>query len=197
MNGAGASDLVLALVCGWLVAARMARQPGLGLAALLIGLAAVLGVLRFGGFDLVTGPHRFASMLSAVAAFPLLAWVLRWPDDPIAVRFAGAARAVLLLGGIGVTATLTGVSGWGPAVSVVSAVMIMVTMVEQRNPVGIIGAVVLIVALAAAAAGKAALFDSTVVLHLGLAAALALLALGSERRLKFKQGSIASPPPRG
>ena len=189
MNGAGASDLVLALVCGWLVATRMARQPGLGLAALLIGVAAVLGVLRFGGVDLVTGPHRFASILSAVAAFALLAWALRWPDDPIASRFAGAARAVLLLGGIGVTATLTGVTGWGAAVSAVSAVVIMVTMVQRRNLVGIAGAGVLFTAMAAAAAGKAAPFDSTIVLHLGLAAALALLAQASD----LKQRSIASP----
>jgi hypothetical protein len=125
-------------------------------------------------------------MLSAVAAFPLLAWALRWPDDPIASRFAGAARAVLLLGGIGVTATLTGLIGWGAAVSALSAGVIMVTMVQQRNPVGIAGAGALIIAMAAAAAGKAAPFNSTVILHLGLAAALALLARD------LKQRSIAS-----
>jgi hypothetical protein len=178
MNGAAASDLVLALVCGWLVVMRMARQPGLGLAALLIGLAATLGVLRFSGVDVLGGPHRFASLLSAVAAFPLLAWVLRWPDDPVATGLAGAARAVLFAGGIGIAVTVFGVASWSPGVALASAGLIAVTMVQRRSVIGMAGAAAMIIGMGAAAARSLLPFDATVVLHLGLAAALMLLAGG-------------------
>ena len=178
MNGAAASDLVLALVCGWLVGTRMAKQPGLGLAALLMGLAATLGTLRFSGVEMLAGPHRFASLLSAVAAFPLLAWVLRWPDDPIATSFAGASRAVLFAGGIGIAVTVFGVAGWSPGVALASTALIAATMVQRRSVNGLAGAAAMIVGMVAAAARTMLPFDATVVLHLGLAAALVLLAAG-------------------
>lgn len=182
MNGNAASDLVLALVCGWVVATKMARQPGLGLAALLIGVAAALGVLRFSGLEAVAGAHRFASLVAACAGFPLLAWAVRWPDDPIAATAAGASRAALLAGGIGVGATVLGLAAWGQGVAAISALVIVVTVLQRREAAGIAGASALVVALGAAATGKAAPFDATVVLHLGMAAALGLLAAANDRR---------------
>jgi hypothetical protein len=176
MNGNAASDLVLALVCGWVVATQWQRQPGLGLAALLIGVAATLGVLRFSGVEALAGAHRFASLLSACAGFPLLAWSLRWPADPIAATMKGASRFALLVGGVGVGATVLGLAIWGQAMALVSGLVIAVTMGQRREPAGIAGAVALLVAMAAAGAGKAAPFNATVVLHLGLALALVLLA---------------------
>ncbi|MBC7522013.1 MAG: hypothetical protein H7268_13095 [Sandarakinorhabdus sp.] len=183
MNGNAASDLVLALVCGWVVMTRFARQPGFGLAALLIGVAAALGVLRFTGLEMVTGAHRFASLVSACAGFPLLAWAVRWPADPIAATRAGASRAALLAGGIGVGATVFGLEAWGQIVAVLSALVIAVTAMQQRESAAIAGATALIIGMAAAAIGKAAPFNTTVVLHLGLAAALVLLVVASERRM--------------
>jgi hypothetical protein len=182
MNGNAASDLVLALVCGWVVATKMARHPGLGLAALLIGAAAALGVLRFSGLEALAGAHRFASLVSACAGFPVLAWAVRWPQDPIAATGKGASRFALLAGGIGVGATVLGLAAWGQGVALVSAMVIVVTAVQRREAVGIAGAVALVVGLAAAAVGKAAPFNTTVVLHLGLALALALLAVSVDRR---------------
>lgn len=183
MNGNAASDLVLALICGWVVATRFARQPGLGLAALLIGVAAALGVLRFGAVEALAGAHRFASLVSACAGFPLLAWAVRWPQDPIAATAAGASRAALLAGGIGVGVTVLGLPAWGQGTALISAIVIVVTAVQRREVAGIAGAAALLVAMGAAAVGKAAPFNTTVVLHLGLAAALALLALASDRRV--------------
>lgn len=182
MNGNAASDLVLALVCGWVVATRMARQPGLGLAALLIGVAAALGVLRFSGLEALAGAHRFASLVSACAGFPLIAWAVRWPADPIAATGKGASRAALLAGGIGVGATVLGLAAWGQAVALVSGLVIAVTAVQRRDVAMVAGAAALLVAMGAAAMGKAAPFNTTVVLHLGLAAALVLLALARDRR---------------
>ena len=181
MTGNAASDLVLALVCGWLVITRRARQPGLGMAALLVGLAASLGVLRFSGVEALAGAHRFASLVSACAGFPLLAWSLRWRQDPIVATCTGASRAALLAAGIGVGATVLGLALWGQGVALLSALVIAVTAIQRREAVGLAGAAVLLVAIGAAAAGRAAPFNSTVVLHLGLAAALGLLALASDR----------------
>jgi len=181
MNGNAASDLVLALVCGWVVATRMARQPGFGVAALLIGVAAALGVLRFGGLEALSGAHRFASLVSACAGFPLLAWSVRWPDDPIVATMKGASRAALLAGGIGVGATVLGLAAWGPGVALLCGLVIAVTAVQRREAAGIAGAAALLVAMGAAGLGAAAPFNTTVVLHLGLAAALVLLA--NQRRV--------------
>lgn len=182
MNGNAASDLVLALVCGWVVATQLARHPGFGLAALLIGTAAVLGVLRFSGWEAIAGAHRFASLVSACAGLPLLAWSLRWPDDPVAATMKGASRAAVLASGIGVGATVLGLALWGQGVALVSGIVIAVTAVQRREPVGIAGAVALVVAMGSAGVGKAAPFNTTVVLHLGLALALVLLAPGHNRR---------------
>lgn len=181
MNGNAASDLVLALVCGWVVVTRMRGQPGLGIAALLIGVAAALGVLRFSGIDVLAGPHRFASLVSACAGFPLLAWAGRWPDEPIAATMKGASRAALLASGIGVGATVFGLAGWGAGAALLSALVIAVTVVQKRDALGTAGATALIVGMAAAGIGAAAPFNTTVVLHLGLAAGLALLAIATGR----------------
>jgi hypothetical protein len=176
MSGNAASDLVLALACFWVVVTQWRRHPGLGLAALLIGVAATLGVLRFSGVEVLAGAHRFASLLSACVGFPLLAWSLCWPADPIAATMKGASRFALLVGGVGVGATVLGLSLWGQAMALIAGLVIAVTMVQRREAVGIAGAVALLGAMAAAGAGKAAPFNTTVVLHLGLALALLLLA---------------------
>jgi hypothetical protein len=182
MIGNAASDFVLALACVWIMQTRR-QQPGLVVAAFLIGLAASLGVLRYSGVEVLPGPHQFASALSACAAFPLLAYALRYPDDPIAAQLTGAIRFALLLGGLGIGLTVAGVSQWGPAVAVISALVIAWTMVAARNPVGTAGAALLLAGMAATVIGRAGnavpLFNPVVVLHLCLAAGLAALAIGS------------------
>jgi hypothetical protein len=88
----------------------------------------------------------------------------------------GASRFALLVGGVGVGATVLGLVLWGQAVALLSGLVIAVTAVQRRNGAGIAGAAALLVAMAAAGVGKAAPFNATVVLHLGLALALLLLA---------------------
>ena len=190
----GASDAVLALACGWLVL-RPGHRPGLAVAALLIGLAATLGTLRFAGLEVLAGPHRFASLVSACAAFPLLALALRWPDDPFAARLAGATRLALLLGGIGAGLTVAGVSQWGPVVAALSALAILATMVAARDAAGIAGGLLLVVGMGATIVGAAMGFNATPVLHLCLAAGL--LALAHAAAGQFKPRSIAQAHPPG
>lgn len=197
MSGNAASDLVLAIVCGWIVVTRLGRQPGLALAALLIGAAAALGTLWFSGIHLIAGPYRFLSLLSACAGFPLLAWSLRWPEDPIAAKITGAVSMILFIGGIGMAATLLSDSKSASVIAGLSALLIVITMVQRANLLGIAGVTSLIVAVVAAAIGSAAAFNATVVLHLGLATALGLFALASDRDARHKRSWLPDPTASG
>lgn len=106
MNADAFSDLVLALICALVFFRRIRDMPGLAIPALLVGVAACFGVLRFSGVAVALGPHRYASLFAACAAFPLLAYALRFPDDPIARRLTAASRFAFLLGGTGVAAVV-------------------------------------------------------------------------------------------
>ncbi len=188
MNGAGASDLVLALVCAGVIASQRQARPGVALAAGLVGLAAALGVLRFSGVEMMTGPNKFASLLSAVAAFPLLAFCVRYPASRPALHFGAAVRPVLILVAVGVGVTMAGAAQWGAALSLLSVLVLLATLALRRNLLGSIGALVLLGGMLATLAGRGGMLvgrgdalaiNPVVVLHLGLAAGLALLAAGT------------------
>jgi len=184
MNGAGASDLVLALVCATVILTQRRARPGVALAAGFIGLAAGLGVLRFSGLVAMTGPNKFASLLSAVAAFPLLAFSLRYPASRVALQAGAAVRPLLGLIAAGVALSMAGVATAGPVLSLMSVLVIVVTMAWRRQHVAALGALVLLGGMLATLAARAAAvtaFDPVVVLHLGLATGLALLVAGTAR----------------
>ena len=151
MNADAVSDLVLAVVCGWQFGHHLRHRPGIAVAVALIGLAACLGVVHFSGFAVASGPHRFASLVAACAAFPLLAWSLRWPDDPVATQRRSAAYWATLLGAIGVAATVSGVEQWGQVVPGAAAITILWTMLHARSRMGILGAILLLASFVAAA----------------------------------------------
>ena len=184
MTGAAASDLVLALVCGFIIW-RSADRPGIAVAVGLIGLAALLGSIRLSGVDALLGVHRFASLASAAAGFPLLAFSLRWPDDPMAARWAGAGRFALIVGGLGVAITLTLLPLWGQGAALLATLLILLTMLAARNRMGLAGALALLAGMVATLPGMLppGPLDSATVLHLGLAAGLALLCLPQPRTI--------------
>ena len=100
------SDAVLCLCALWLMRANgRQQQAGLGLACGVIGVAAMLGVLRFSNWtaasQAVAGTHQFLSLLGAVGAFPLLAYALAYPHSPLARRFSGAFWMMFSVGGLG------------------------------------------------------------------------------------------------
>lgn len=186
MNLDALSDLGLLLVCGTILWFQLRQRPALAVAAGLIGLAAILGVLRYSGWTEMLGPHRFASLLAACAAFPLLASGLRWPDAPLATRATAVGRFVLVVGGVGVALTLAGVALWSQVVPGVSALVIVWTVVQQRNAWGMAGALVLVGSFVVAATGKAdssylGVFNTVQLMHYTLALGLALLVLGAAR----------------
>ncbi len=186
MNLDALSDLVLLLVCGGVVWFHLRQRPALAVAAGLIGLAACLGVLRYSGWAEMLGPHRFASLLAACAAFPLLASGLRWSEVPLATRATAVGRFVLVVGGVGIALTLAGVALWRDVVPGVSALVIAWTVVQQRNAWGMAGTLALLGSFVVAATGKddssyLGLFNATQLMHYTLALGLALLAVGATR----------------
>ena len=181
MNADAFSDLVLLLVCAAIAWRDWRGRPAIAIGALLIGIAAFLGVLRFSGVDALLGPHRFFSMLSACVAFTLIAAGLRWPDAPLATRMAAAGRFVVVFGGLGVGLTALGVALWKDLVPGVSALVIVVTAFQQRSPRAIAGALLLVASFVVAALYAKinpylSPLNSTQALHYLLAAGLALLA---------------------
>ena len=143
------SDVVLFAVCAWIAwgALLQSKQTspthagfhaGFGLAAVLIGFAALLGVIKFSSFTdasaLVKGAHLFASMLASVAAFPILAFSLANPRSAIATRFAGAWWLTFVLAGFGVAVVVLGFKPWAQIVPAVCALWIGYTAVLQKHP---------------------------------------------------------------
>lgn len=182
MNLDALSDLVLLLVCVGIAVPAYRARPGVAIALGLVGLAAAFGVLRFSGVGVLLGPHRFASMLSACAAFPLLAASLRWPDAPTARRTTAASRFVLVWGGVGVALHLVTGGLWSQVVPGVAALVIVWTALQQRSTASVAGAALLVGSFVVAALGKPGalylgLFNSTQALHYLLAAGLLLLCL--------------------
>jgi hypothetical protein len=180
MNADAVSDLALALACAWACAQTLRTRPGIGVAAGLIGVAACLGVLSFSGVAALEGPHDFASLVAACAAFPLLAWALRWPLDPISTRVSAAGRSAALLAGVGVLATVAGLSVWGQVAPGAAALVILWTMLRAHRPVGLLGALLLVAAFVASLAAPEDLGRLGRVSHvqwLHYPMALALLAL--------------------
>lgn len=95
------TDGFLCLVTLWL-ASRAQAPVALRLACTLFAVAALLGVLRFSGVYPLPTWHQFASMLGAMAAFPLLAVAVIWPDALVtrSTRFAWIFMCVMAVLGV-------------------------------------------------------------------------------------------------
>lgn len=176
------SDLVLALVCAVLAhRCRADGRGGVGVACLLIGIAALLGVLRFSSWEplatAVGGAHRFASLVAAVAGFPLLAFSLASPGSALARHAAGAWWLAFPIGGFGIAVWLLGFKAWGqlaPLLSVLAIAWVVVGRWQGRGRwTGFLG-------VACLSGGFAAVFLAppdvkTQVLHYALALGLFVL----------------------
>lgn len=184
MNGDALSDLLLAIVGLFFAWRLMPQRPGLAIGMGLIGFAAGLGVLRFSGIDAMLGPHRFASLLAGCAGLPLLAASLRWPDDSLATRVNAAAYFAMIIGALGVVlVVVVQFSGWAQLVPAASALLILMTALQQRHAVAILGSTLLIGSFVVSALGLVAgPLNSIQLLHLLMACGLALLTINAPQK---------------
>ncbi len=168
------TDGVLALVCLWLLS-RASLPLGVRIAAGTLGLAAVLGVLRFSGLYPIPQWHQFVSLLGASAALPLLAVAVLWPDAAVARQLKFASIFFIVLAVIGVLAV--GVAQKRvvvDALTVISVVAMLVSLARGgRWPTALSTALMLTGLLLFAA--KAAVVPALVpgdLLHIGMAIGL-------------------------
>jgi len=172
------TDGVLALVCVWLL--TRAKLPlGVRIAAGTLGIAAVLGVLRFSGLYPIPQWHQFVSMLGACAAFPLLAVAVLWPDAAVARQLKFAAIFFIILAVIGVlTVGVAQKRVVVDALTVISVVAMVISLARNgRWPTAITTTLMLAGLLLFAA--KATVVPALVpgdLLHIGMA--IGLLGLG-------------------
>ncbi len=179
MSSLALTDGFLCLVSLWL-ASRAQAPVALRLASALFATAAVLGVLRFSGVYPLPTWHQFASMLGAMAAFPLLAVALVWPDALVtrSTRFAWIFMCVMaVLGVLIVGAGQKRVVADGLAV--LSVIAIVVTLARAGLWRGALAGALMLAGLVLFAA-KVAVPGVLVpgdLLHIGMA--LGLLGLGT------------------
>ena len=172
------TDGVLALVCLWLL--TRAKLPlGVRIAAGTLGIAAVLGVLRFSDLYPIPQWHQFVSLLGACAAFPLLAVAVLWPDAAVARQSKFAAIFFIILAVLGVVAV--GVAQKRVVVDALTAISVVAMLISLarggRWPTAITTALMLAGLLLFAA--KATVVPALVpgdLLHIGMA--IGLLGLG-------------------
>lgn len=178
------------------------ERAGVGIACLLIGIAAFLGVIRFSDWkpihELAEGPHRFASTIAAVGAFPILAYSVGFPKSPIATRLAGAWWFTFVVGGFGMAVWLLGFKLWAQVVPGLCGIWLVSSILTAYQGtsrwLGIGGLVLLLTSLAVTVLINSSsrilwIFSSTQLLHYFLASGLLLLNLAVETASRFSQAT--------
>lgn len=154
MNGNAASEVLLAgvaLSMAW----RLDRaRPGIAIGVGLIGLAALLGALRYAGLGIARAPHDFASLAAASAGLPLLAASLQWPRTACAARPAGAAAFAVAATALGMV--MVGVlppRWWWQAVPAAAVLLMCAATLKRGNAAQVAAALLLAAAFVSNAAG--------------------------------------------
>jgi uncharacterized membrane protein YfbV (UPF0208 family) len=188
MSSLALTDGFLCLVSLWL-ASRAQAPVALRLACALFAAAALLGVLRFSGIYPLPTWHQFASMLGAMAAFPLLAVAIVWPDTLVTrnTRFAWifmCAMAVLGLLIVGAGQKRVVADG----LAVLSVIAIVVTLARAGLWRGALSGALMLAGLVlfAAKVSVAGVLVPGDLLHIGMA--LGLLGLGTLPRWQEHSG---------
>jgi hypothetical protein len=176
MNLQALFDGVLAAVALWVAWGPGRRMPALRLGAILLGLAALLGTLRFSGLLPLPKLHQSMSMLGAGVGLPLLGVAMVWPAGAVARqrRYAwifGVVAAVLCM----LIGVLAGVALWPSACALLAVLAILGSSLARRQWIGAAAATFMLAGLLAFvikwAPGPLLPGD---MLHIGLAAGLAL-----------------------
>lgn len=184
MNLQAAFDGLLAAVALWLALGPARAWPALRLGALLLGAAAVLGTLRFSGWLPLPSLHQFLSLLGAGAGLPLLSLAVTRPTGAVArqTRYAwilavcASVLCVLLV-------VVGGFKLWSSLCAFGSALAILVVAVRRRDGLAAAAGLCMVLAFGTFAAQlRLGPLQPGDFLHIGLAAALALLGVWGKRR---------------
>jgi lysylphosphatidylglycerol synthetase-like protein (DUF2156 family) len=136
MNWAALLDSVLALSALGLAWRHGGRWPGLGLGAVLLGIAAVLGSLRFSGLMPLPSLHQFASLIGAAVGLPLIATTVAHAQGGVANtrRYTWIMAVILAVLAVVVT-VVGGIKLWPTLTAVVSVVAVAWAAARQRSAV--------------------------------------------------------------
>lgn len=199
------SDLVLCATCMFIAfrnlpigTVRVDRgesdlgYAGIGIACLVIGMAAALGVVRFSDWspfnERMHGPHRIASTFAAVGAFPLLAYTIAYRGSPISRRVSGAWWFTFVAGGLGLGVWLLGFKPWAQIVPALSGIWMIFSVAKlfrgRSLATGAFGLIFLLAAFLATllipdSYSVFGVFSSTQLFHYFLASALLLIAIST------------------
>lgn len=182
MNQQAVLDGLLAMVALWAAWRPGSTLPALRLGAALIGVAALLGALRFSGLLPLPSLHQSMTMFSAGVGLPLLGAAMVWPGSVVAQQrryawiFAIAAAVLCVL-----VTVMAGRAAWPPACALVAVVAMVLASLWRRQWWGMAAGAGMLVAFAAFATkmpvGPLAPGD---VLHLGLALSMLMYARWTE-----------------
>jgi hypothetical protein len=195
MNLQAALDGLLAVSALWLARQAGPKAPALRLGCVLLGIAAVLGTLRFSGLLPLPAWHQFFSMLGAGVGLPLLAIAMTQPRSAIASqrRFAWV---------FGVTAAVTCTllvmvvqwKLWTSVCALASAIGMLIWGIRhQQGAVTATGLLMLITLGAFAAKLQAGPLQPGDLLHLGLTLVLWLLIHWQKHPAPDQPNSLHSP----
>lgn len=176
MNLQALFDGLLAAVALWLAWGPGRSMPAVRLGAVLLGVAAVLGTLRFSGLLVLPALHQSMSMLGAGVGLPLLGVAVVWPSGEVTRqrRYAwifGVSAAVLCV----LIAVMAGVKMWPSACALLAVVAMFVVGLKRQQWLVVAAAVFLLAALLAFATKlELAPLRPGDLLHIGLTIGLAL-----------------------
>ena len=176
MNWQAFFDACLAAVALWTAVHGAAARPAVRLGCMLLGLAAVLGALRFSGLLPLPPLHQVMSMLGAAVGLPLLAIAVIAPASVVASQtryawiFAVSAGVLCML-----IVVVAGIKVWASVCALLAVVAMAGFAGWHRHWFLFSAAVCMLAALLAFAAGiTAGVLVPGDFLHIGLAAGIAL-----------------------
>lgn len=147
----GLTDLALLAVASWIAWRRRADAPLLALAAGLSALSAAFGVAVWAGLAALNGPHEFLRLAAGAGVAPALAVALVWPGSAIAARRNGAVCFILVISGLGVAFSVTGLAFAPALAAALSAALLLSAAFHPVRPRQIAGALALMAGFAAIA----------------------------------------------
>lgn len=183
--GYAISDLVLALVCAFLAWRAAGERPGVAVACGTIGVAAVVGVVRFSGVPQAEGAHRFLSMIGGTAALPLLAVSLAWTDSKAALNYREAALSLLVGSALGIALIAGfGFPLWGKVIPAASILALLIDAGRRFEARIVAGSVLLLATFWLVSSNRTTVAGLAPIefLHYSMAAALMLLCFEAKDR---------------